>query len=120
MAQADLVITGTVLTVGDARPTAEARAVADGRIVAAVRREIVAPGAAGAHLNGWDPLLQDGLPAPELVWLDKIAPEGPLVIPHNSGRKAHFNSRAALTRDTPDPKGANCATWLAGRRVHGR
>jgi predicted amidohydrolase YtcJ len=34
MADADLVITGTVLTVDDARPTAEALAVADGRIVA--------------------------------------------------------------------------------------
>ena len=34
MAAADVVITGTVLTVDDARPTAEALAVADGRIVA--------------------------------------------------------------------------------------
>jgi predicted amidohydrolase YtcJ len=107
MPQADLVITGTVLTVDDARPTAEALAVADGRIVAAVRREIEAQGAAGAHLNGWDPLLQNGLSAPELAWLDMIAPDGPLVIPHNSGRKAQ-----------PGPKGANCATWPAGRRVH--
>ena len=45
-----------------------------------------------------------------LAWLDDIAPDGPLVIIHNSGHKAFFNSRAArlngLTRDTPDPKGA--------------
>jgi predicted amidohydrolase YtcJ len=34
MAEADVVITGTVLTVDDVRPTAEALAVADGRIVA--------------------------------------------------------------------------------------
>lgn len=34
MAQADVVITGTVLTVDEARPTAEALAVADGRIIA--------------------------------------------------------------------------------------
>ena len=34
MADADLVITGTVLTVDDARPTAEALAIADGRIIA--------------------------------------------------------------------------------------
>ena len=34
MAAADLVITGTVLTVDDARPTAEALAIADGRIIA--------------------------------------------------------------------------------------
>ena len=34
MADADLVITGTVSTVEEARPTAQALAVADGRIVA--------------------------------------------------------------------------------------
>ena len=43
-------------------------------------------------------------------WLDDVAPDGPLVIIHNSGHKAFFNSHAArlngLTRDTPDPKGA--------------
>ncbi|HYQ37131.1 MAG TPA: amidohydrolase family protein, partial [Mycobacterium sp.] len=173
MVDADLVITGTVLTVDDARPTAEALAVADGRIVAvgtrsdvagfigtdtrtidvgsgcvmpgfveahghplmeaialsdrivdirpvtipdadgvveAIRREAAARGAAGAYLNGWDALLQPGLPEPTLPWLDDIAPNGPLVIIHNSGHKAFFNSRAAwlngLTRDTADPKGA--------------
>ncbi|ORV98038.1 amidohydrolase [Mycobacterium kyorinense] len=173
MADADLVITGTVLTVDDARPTAEALAVADGRIVGvgtradvsglvgpatrtvdigdgcampgfveahghplmeavalsdrivdirpvtmrsaddvvdAIRREAAKRGPAGAYLNGWDPLLQPGLPEPTLSWLDDIAPDGPLVILHNSGHKAFFNSHAArgagLTRDTPDPKGA--------------
>ncbi|MGA8329350.1 MAG: amidohydrolase [Mycobacterium sp.] len=174
MAAADVVITGTVLTVDDARPTAEALAVTDGRIVAvgdrsdvagfigtdtqvidlgdgcvmpgfveahghplmeaialsdrivdirpvtmrsadnvvdAVRRESASRGSAGAYLNGWDPLLQLGLPEPTLTWLDGIAPDGPLVIIHNSGHKAYFNSQAArlggLTRDTPDPKGAS-------------
>jgi predicted amidohydrolase YtcJ len=34
MADADVVITGTVLTVDDARPTTQALAVADGRIIA--------------------------------------------------------------------------------------
>jgi predicted amidohydrolase YtcJ len=173
MGQADLVITGTVLTVDEARPTAEALAVADGRIVAvgtrsdvadlagpntrsidfgdgcvmpgfveahghplmeavalsdrivdirpvtvpkagdvvaAIRGEAAARGAAGAYLNGWDALLQPGLPQPTMAWLDEIAPDGPLVIIHNSGHKAFFNSRAAqlngLTRDVPDPKGA--------------
>jgi len=181
MTQADLVVTGTVLTVDDKRPTAEALAVADGRIVAVgtradiagyigadtqtidlgdgcvmpgfveahghplmealalsdrivdirpvtlpdaadvvavVHREIAARGAAGAYLNGWDPLLQSGLPQPTLAWLDEIAPDGPLVIIHNSGHKAFFNSHAArlagLTRDTPDPKGARF-----GRDAHG-
>ncbi|MDT5086730.1 MAG: hypothetical protein QOJ61_3773 [Mycobacterium sp.] len=173
MAAADVVITGTVLTVDDARPTAEALAVADGRIIAvgdrsevaaligpdtqtvdlgtgcvmpgfveahghplmeaialsdrlvdirpvtvrnaddvvgAVRREVARRGSDGAYLNGWDPLLQSGLPEPTQAWLDEMAPDGPLVIIHNSGHKAYFNSRAAhqagLNRDTPDPKGA--------------
>ena len=79
-------------------------------VVAAIRREVAARGPAGAYLNGWDALLQSGLPQPTLAWLDDIAPDGPLVIIHNSGHKAFFNSRAAqlngLTRDTPDPKGA--------------
>ena len=173
MADADVVITGTVLTVDDARPTAEALAVANGRIVAvgsrsdvaafigpdtqtvdvgdgcvmpgfieahghplmeaialsdrlvdirpvtmrdagavveAVRREVARRGSDGAYLNGWDSLLQPGLPEPTLTWLDEIAPDDPLVIIHNSGHKAFFNSRAAqragLNRDTADPKGA--------------
>jgi predicted amidohydrolase YtcJ len=173
MASADLVITGTVLTVDDKRPTAEALAIADGRIVAvgdrrevadhisddtetidldggcvmpgfveahghplmealalsdrivdirpvtlpdpddvvtAVHREVARRGPAGAYLSGWDPLLQRGLPQPTLAWLDGLAPDSPLVIIHNSGHKAYFNSAAAkhagLTRDSPDPVGA--------------
>ena len=173
MADADLVIIGTILTVDDTRPTAEALAVADGPIlavgtrddiaahvgpntetidvgdgcvmpgfieahghpvmesvalsdrvvdirpvtipgaddvVAAVQAEVAARGQSGAYLHGWDALLQSGLPQPTLAWLDETAPNGPLVIIHNSGHKAFFNSRAAalcgLTRDTPNPKGA--------------
>jgi predicted amidohydrolase YtcJ len=172
MPAADLVISGTLLTVDDRAPTAEALAVSDGRIVAvgsrsdieswigpgterldidgcvmpglveahghplleaivlsdrmvdirpvtmpdaddvvdAIRREVAARGPEGAYLNGWDPLLQNGLPDPTLVWLDGQAPDTPLVIIHNSGHKAFFNSaaatRAGLTRDTPDPAGA--------------
>ena len=133
MADADFVITGTVLTVDDARPTVEALAVADGRIVAvgsrsdvaafvgpdtqtvdvddgcvmpgfieahghplmeaialsdrlvdirpvtirdagdvvaAIRREVARRGSDGAYLNGWDSLLQPGLPEPSQAWLD--------------------------------------------------
>lgn len=173
MLVADLVFIGTVLTVDHDRPTAEALAVADGRIVAvgkradvqrwigpqtrtvylgpaclmpglveahghplmeavvlggrlvdirpvtitdadaivsAVHHEVAARGADGAYLNGWDPLLQPGLPEPTLAWLDATSPDAPLVIVHNSGHKAYFNSAAAakagLTRDTPDPHGA--------------
>src|ERR1700712_4023331 len=164
---ADLAFFGTVLTVDDAQPTAEALAVADGRVVAvgsradvegwigpdtevvelgdgcvmpglveahghplmeavvlsdrmvdirpvtmrsaddvvaAIHHEVDARGESGAYLNGWDPLLQVGLPEPTLDWLDLVAPATPLVIIHNSGHKAYFNSAAArqagLTRDT--------------------
>jgi predicted amidohydrolase YtcJ len=178
---ADLAFFGTVLTVDDARPTAGALAVEDGRVVAvgdraevqawvgpdtvvvelgdgcvmpglieahghplmeamvladrivdvrpvtmgsaddvltAVRREVTARGEAGAYLNGWDPLLQVGLPEPTLAWLDQMAPETPLVIVHNSGHKAFFNSVTArtlgLNRDTPDPKGARYGRDASG------
>lgn len=43
MAAADVVITGTILTVDDARPTADAIAIADGRIVAVGDRADVNP-----------------------------------------------------------------------------
>ena len=79
-------------------------------VVDAVEREVARRGPAGAYLSGWDQLLQDGLPQPTLEWLDTTAPNTPLVIVHNSGHKAYFNSvvaqRAGLSRDTPDPKGA--------------
>lgn len=91
-------------------------------VLAAIRNEVAARGASGAYLNGWDPLLQTGgqersdsgevnqLPAPTLEWLDGLAPDTPLVIIHNSGHLAYFNSAIArqlgLGRDTPDPKGA--------------
>ena len=75
-------------------------------------------GADGAYLNGWDPLLQNGLPDPTLDWLNGIAPDTPLVVIHNSGHKAYFNSAAAartgLTRDTPDPKGAQYGHHASG------
>lgn len=79
-------------------------------VLDAIRAEVVKRGGDGAFLNGWDPLLQHGLPEPTLAWLDGMAPDTPLVIVHNSGHKAFFNSaaarRAGLTKDTPDPKGA--------------
>jgi predicted amidohydrolase YtcJ len=80
------------------------------QVLAAVSNEVDVRGEAGAYLFGWDPLLQLGLPEPTLAWLDGLAPDTPLVIMHNSGHKAFFNSVAAratgLTRDTSDPKGA--------------
>ncbi len=50
MADADVVITGTVLTVDDARPTAEALAVADGRIIAVGDLEVRATFLAGRQV----------------------------------------------------------------------
>jgi len=92
----------------DIRPVTLATADA---VVAAIHAEVATRGAAGAYVNGWDPLLQTGLPEPSLAWLDGVAPDTPLVIVHNSGHKAYFNSAAAraagLNRDTPDPKGAS-------------
>jgi predicted amidohydrolase YtcJ len=79
-------------------------------VLAAIRDEVAFRGDTGAYLNGWDPLLQVGAPEPTLAWLDAQAPDTPLVVIHNSGHKAYFNSTAArrlgLDRDTPDPKGA--------------
>ena len=40
-------------------------------VVAAIEGEVAKRGADGAYLNGWDPLLQDGLPEPTLAWLDE-------------------------------------------------
>ncbi|MBY6410089.1 amidohydrolase [Rhodococcus sp. BP-252] len=79
-------------------------------VVQAVRDEVGRRGDDGAFLSGWDALLQKGLPEPTLAWLDSVAPDTPLVILHNSGHLAFFNSVAArlhgLDRTTPDPKGA--------------
>jgi len=143
MPAADLVVSGTILTVDELQPTAEALAVSGGRIVAvgtrsevenwigpqtqtldvgdgcvmpgfveahghplmeaivlsdrmvdirpvtlpdaddvlaAIRSEVAERGADGAYLNGWDPLLQKGLPDPTLDWLNGLAPATPLVI----------------------------------------
>lgn len=74
-------------------------------------RNAVDSRAGGVLANGWDPLLQRGLIDPTLGSLDELAGEVPLVILHNSGHTAFFNSAAAklagITRDTPDPAGAS-------------
>ncbi|MFL0178294.1 amidohydrolase [Mycobacterium sp. SMC-15] len=181
MPVADLVVIGTVLTVNDAQPTAQALAAIDGLIVAVgdrtdvdpligpdtrvldigdgavlpgfveahghplmesvvlsgrmvdirpvtltdadtvvalIHQEVATRGVDGAYAVGWDQLLQPGLPIPTLAWLDRVAPEHPLVIVHNSGHKAYFNSAAAreagLSRDTPDPIGAKYGRDAAG------
>ncbi|MGI5167129.1 amidohydrolase [Spirillospora sp. CA-253888] len=78
-------------------------------VLATIQKAIAANGTAGTYCNGWDALLQKGLPEPDRAWLDGLAPDTPLVILHNSGHSAYFNTaamrRAGLSRDTPDPSG---------------
>nr|WP_271214255.1 amidohydrolase [Rhodococcus wratislaviensis]GLK41786.1 hypothetical protein GCM10017611_86620 [Rhodococcus wratislaviensis] len=91
----------------DIRPVTIADA---GEVVDAVRRA-VDEHPDGAVLNGWDPLLQKGLPEPTRDWLNSVAPDTSLVILHNTGHVAYFNDVAAresgLTKDTPDPEGGS-------------
>ena len=44
-------------------------------VLAAIRAEVAKRGADGAYLNGWDPLLQNGLPGLTLDWLNREAPD---------------------------------------------
>ncbi|MFC4914107.1 amidohydrolase [Actinomadura gamaensis] len=87
-----------------------------GQVVAAVRDAVAARG--DTICNGWDGLLQKGLPEPTLAWLDGLAPGTPLIILHNSGHAAYFNSaaarRAGVTRDTPDPAGGRFGRDASG------
>ncbi|MGO4204334.1 amidohydrolase [Rhodococcus sp. TAF43] len=79
-------------------------------VLAAIEQAVASGGPEGALLNGWDPLLQKGLSDPTLQWMNEMSPDAPLVILHNSGHAAYFNSAAAvaagITRDIPDPEGA--------------
>ena len=108
----DLVIRGAVRTVDDAQPTAEALAVADWRIVAVGNR---------ADVDTWiGPGTQTLDP---LAWLNGEAPDTPLVIIHNSGHKAFFNTaphRAQRSGDRPEEIADHevRATYLAGSQVY--
>jgi predicted amidohydrolase YtcJ len=72
----------------------------------------------GAYFNGWDGLLQTGLTDPSLAELDELGGGTPIVIVHNSGHVAYFNSAAAraagIDASTPDPAGSH---W--GRDANG-
>ncbi|WP_305094351.1 amidohydrolase [Prescottella sp. R16] len=87
-------------------------------VLAAIAQAVADAGPDGAILNGWDPLLQKGLDEPTLAWMDEQSPDAPLVVLHNSGHAAYFNSSAAtvagITRDTPDPEGARFGRDAAG------
>lgn len=85
-------------------------------VLAALRAAVAAGGP--VYANGWDALLQRGLPDPDRELLDELAGEVPLTIVQNSGHAVYFNSAASLAagidRDTPDPAGASF-----GRRPDG-
>lgn len=78
--------------------------------VLAALRTAVSDAAGPVFANGWDALLQRGLPEPDIRFLDELAGDVPLVVIHNSGHSAYFNTAAALAagidRHTPDPAGA--------------
>lgn len=61
-------------------------------------------------LYGIDVLLQPDLQLPTRTQLDALAPDNPVVIVANSGHAAYANSAsfrlAGITKDTPDPLGA--------------
>lgn len=73
-------------------------------------RDAVTAATGPVFVNGWDSLLQRGLPSLNLRMLDTLAGAIPLVIMHNSGHSVYFNSAAAqlsgIDRSTPDPPGA--------------
>ncbi len=108
MAVADVVITGTVLTVDNARPTAEALAVADGRIVAVGDRSEVGE-VIGADTQTID--LGDGCVMPGFV----EAHGHPLI------EAIALSDQLVNIRPVPPERIADLevrATFLAGRQVY--
>jgi len=89
---------------------------ADG-VMAAIRAGVAAR-PDGAYFNGWDALLQQGLGEPTIEALDEIAPNTPVVIAHNSGHVAYFNTAAAraagIDKDSVDPVGSRWVKDDAG------
>ncbi|KDA05145.1 amidohydrolase [Microbacterium sp. CH12i] len=80
-------------------------------VLAALREAVAASDGQAIFANGWDSLLQRGLPDPDIHWLDELAGDTPLVVIHNSGHSAYFNTAAAraagIDRTTEDPVGAH-------------
>lgn len=74
-------------------------------------RQAVADAEGAVFVNGWDALLQRGLPDPDMRYLDELAGSVPLVVIHNSGHSAYFNAATAKTagidESTTDPVGAS-------------
>ncbi|MDF2507799.1 MAG: amidohydrolase [Microbacterium sp.] len=90
---------------------------ADG-VLAALRTAVADAAGEAVFANGWDALLQRGLPDPDIRFLDELAGSVPLVVIHNSGHSVYFNTAAAfaagLDRNTPDPAGASFGRDAAG------
>ncbi|GAB2747142.1 amidohydrolase [Salinifilum aidingensis] len=111
----EMVITGPDII--DIRPVVRPTA---GEALAELRRAI-AEAEPGRWLGafGWDPLLQEELPAINRALLDELAPDNPLTVMHNSGHSAWANSavveRVGLTEQTPDPVGAHFERDADGR-----
>lgn len=80
-------------------------------VLAALRTAVAEADGDPVFANGWDSLLQRGLPDPDIRFLDDLAGRVPLVVIHNSGHSVYFNTAAALAagidRTTPDPVGAS-------------
>ena len=87
-------------------------------VLAALRTAVAGAGGEAVFANGWDALLQRGLPDPDIRFLDELAGEVPLVVIHNSGHSVYFNTAAAhaagIDRNTPDPVGASFGRDAAG------
>ncbi|MBS1906849.1 MAG: amidohydrolase [Actinobacteria bacterium] len=87
-------------------------------VLTALRTALAAAGGRPVYANGWDALLQRGLPDPDMRLLDEWAGSTPLVIVHNSGHSAYFNAAAArlagLSRETADPVGASFGRTAGG------
>lgn len=72
----------------------------------------IAAAPAGVPLTvvGWEELLRRDLPDPTVEYLDRLAPENPFAILHNSAHSAWGNTlalaAAGVDRDTPDPEGS--------------
>ncbi|WEK61505.1 MAG: amidohydrolase [Candidatus Microbacterium colombiense] len=80
-------------------------------VLSTLRTAVASAAGAAVFANGWDALLQRGLPEPDIRLLDGLAGDVPLVVIHNSGHSAYFNTAGAraagVDRATPDPVGAS-------------
>ncbi|MDQ0643565.1 amidohydrolase [Microbacterium murale] len=79
-------------------------------VLSALKEAVATADGKAVFANGWDALLQRGLPEPRRAFLDDLAGDIPLVVIHNSGHSAYFNTAAekaaGLDRNTPDPAGS--------------